>query len=411
MKHTQQFLKKRKFLLMLPLLTIPFITMAFWVMDGGKNPHVVAEQPKGLNRELPGAQLDNTDLDKMSLYRQAGKDSADLQAATGITDFEDGPYPDTFSGSGSYTAYGPGYSPGFHDPNEARIRQRLSDLERIMNVPAQEEGFGSASGYGQRSAYSPDEASLQRLEKMMETMAAPEDGDQEVAQLSGMLERIIDIQHPERMREKLRSESMAKRGAVFTVSKLPEHLDVPLLDDQQGADNTDRRLGFFGLEEEGGQDTLQNMAIPAVIPETQTLVSGATLKMKLAEDVFIRGVLIPAGQEVYGKCSLEGERLLVSISGIRFKNRLFPVSLSVYGLDAMEGISIPGAITRDAAKESSDRTIQSLQFMNMDPSLGAQAAGAGIEAVRGLLSKKIKLIKVTVNAGLPVLLYDKQSDN
>jgi len=42
--------------------------------------------------------------------------------------------------------------------------------------------------------------------------------------------------------------------------------------------------------------------------------------------------------------------------------------------------------------------------MSLDPSIGAQAAGAGIEAAKSLFSKKVKLIKATVNAGLQVLL-------
>jgi hypothetical protein len=42
----------------------------------------------------------------------------------------------------------------------------------------------------------------------------------------------------------------------------------------------------------------------------------------------------------------------------------------------------------------------------MDPSLGAQAASAGIQAAKTLISKKVKLVKVTVKAGYQVLLRD-----
>jgi len=44
--------------------------------------------------------------------------------------------------------------------------------------------------------------------------------------------------------------------------------------------------------------------------------------------------------------------------------------------------------------------------------LGAQAASAGIETARDLISKKVKLVKVTVKAGYQVLLRDeKQKQN
>lgn len=77
----------------------------------------------------------------------------------------------------------------------------------------------------------------------------------------------------------------------------------------------------------------------------------------------------------------------------------------------MEGIYIPGAITRDAAKQASSQSVQDLQLYSMDNSLGAQAATAGIEAAKGLFSKKAKLIKVTVTAGYQVLLKDGNQAN
>lgn len=88
------------------------------------------------------------------------------------------------------------------------------------------------------------------------------------------------------------------------------------------------------------------------------------------------------------------------------------MQLSVYDMDGMDGIYIPGAITRDVAKQSADRAIQGIGLTTLDPSLGAQAASAGIEAARDLISKKVKLVKVTVKAGYQVLLRDeKQKQN
>ena len=81
------------------------------------------------------------------------------------------------------------------------------------------------------------------------------------------------------------------------------------------------------------------------------------------------------------------------------------MQLSVYDLDGMEGIYIPGAITRDVAKGSADRALQGI-INTLGPSLGAQAASAGIEAAKTLLTKKVKQVKVTVKAGYQVLLKD-----
>ena len=91
---------------------------------------------------------------------------------------------------------------------------------------------------------------------------------------------------------------------------------------------------------------------------------------------------------------------------------MFPVELTVYDLDGLHGIYMPGAINREVAKASADRSVQTLGVPSLDDSWGAQAAGVGIEAAKTLFSKKAKLVKVVVKAGYQVLLRDeKQKQN
>jgi uncharacterized protein YwlG (UPF0340 family) len=78
----------------------------------------------------------------------------------------------------------------------------------------------------------------------------------------------------------------------------------------------------------------------------------------------------------------------------------------VYDQDGIEGIYIPGALSRDVGKQSSDRMIQSVNVPIIDQSVGAQAASAGIEVAKTFLGRKAKLIQVSVKAGYRVLLKD-----
>lgn len=80
-------------------------------------------------------------------------------------------------------------------------------------------------------------------------------------------------------------------------------------------------------------------------------------------------------------------------------------------MDGINGIYIPGAINRDVAKASADRSMQSIGIEGLNDSWGAQAATMGVEAAKTLLSKKVKLIKVVVKAGYQVLLYDEKEKN
>jgi conjugative transposon TraM protein len=243
---------------------------------------------------------------------------------------------------------------------------------------------------------------------MMQAMSRSDGEDPEMQQLNGMLEKILDIQHPDRVQEKLKQTSESKRGQVFAVSGKGKEDRISLL---QTNTETPATNGFFSLDDNAVADENQN-AIQAVIHETQTIVNGSTVKLRLVNDVFINGIHIPKDNFLFGNASLNGERLGIKINSIRYNNSLFPVELSVYDMDGLDGIYIPGAITRDVAKQSADRSMQTIGMTSLDPSWGAQAASAGIEAAKTLFSKKVKLIKATVKAGYQVLLRDeKQKQN
>jgi hypothetical protein len=82
-EQSQQFLRKRKFLLVMPVLIVPFLTMAFWALGGGKGkPSAAVVSKAGLNTKLPDAKLKaDKGLNKMSFYELAQKDSQKLKEA------------------------------------------------------------------------------------------------------------------------------------------------------------------------------------------------------------------------------------------------------------------------------------------------------------------------------------------
>lgn len=389
----EQFSRRRKALLFLPLITLPFITLAFWALGGGRKTNATATTQTSLNKSLPSAQLKPGDEDKMSLYNKAALDSANkgVTGTGGLFGASDSALKrsdDSMLPSGSQ---GFNYGANNSDQSEEKLRLKLAELERTIRQPPQEPSYNSYSG--QPMGTSQDVARLQQMMAAMQQPAAP---DPEMTRLSGMLEKILDIQHPERVSSQLKAESIKNRGRVYSLGSTDP---VAIRANE----------GFYDITDSLAGDSLRQQAVSATVEGTQTVVSGATLKLKLTQDILISGVLIPKNSYVFGLCSVDGERLKVQISGIRSGSSLFPVSLTLYDLDANEGIRIPGAISRDASKDGADKAIQSMQLMTYDPSLGTQAAGMGIEAAKGLLSKKVKLVRVTVKAGYPVLLVDEKA--
>ncbi|WET03939.1 conjugative transposon protein TraM [Flavobacterium sp. YJ01] len=416
--------KNRKMMLVLPLIILPFVTMLFWVLGGGKGKETAFSGGKkqGFNMLLPNPKLkEDSSLDKMSYYDQASVDSIKLEEQKK----KDPNYSITktvesnleFDGSFDLDAASirnqkGGLNTGFLKPeNEKMMYQKLEALQKAIAEPPKVNGYDQdmREFQYQKPPYG-ESVEMKNLEQLMAAMSAPSEPDPELAQLGGMLENILDIQHPERVQEKLRENSKFQKGKVFSVSrKSEEQTSSYLQNTPQSALRPDNN-SFYSLEDETISDEIQN-AVEAAVHETQTIVNGSIVKIRLVQDVFINGVLIPRNSFVFGTASLKGERLEIKVSTIKYQNSIFPVELSVFDIDGIKGIYIPGTINRDVAKASADRSMQSIGLAGVSDSWGAQAAGMGVEAAKTLLSKKVKLIKVVVKAGYKVLLYDEKEKN
>ena len=420
--RSQAFLRKRKMLMVLPLLVIPFLTFGFWALGGGRgaiderNPVTI----QGLNLNLPNANLkDDKDEDKLSFYDKADKDSLKMeelmrndpyyqQRDTGapVSDELEQIINASASRHNQQLNTSP-YEVSSGNP-EQKIMQRLSALEKEMNKTVVTDEPQANLDYPSQNSET-FSGEVDRLETMLAMMNKKE-GDPEMEQIDGTLEKILDIQYPDRVKQRTKEISVKKKEQVFAVNKLRQLVPITLMGQDDKADTSRKELseavGFYGTN--ANTEVVDNTgnAIEAVIHEAQTLVNGSVVKLRLLNEVYINGVLIPKDNFIFGMASLSGERLDIDIKSIRFQQSLFPVKLEVYDIDGLPGIYIPGAISRDVAKQSADNSLQLMELSSMDPSFKAQATTAGIGAAKSLLSKKVKLIKVMVKAGYKVLLKD-----
>jgi len=391
----------KKFLLLLPVPVLPCSALLLWALGivGDVSTTGTAIRGGGLNLSLPtAAAFKDSAWNKLAYYEQADRDSARLRSQLKNDPFYQHPGADTgdVPMQFSYAAR--------QDSNEQRVYRKLAALQRELDKAPEE--APSAEKRSDPRIDPPGSQELAQLQAIMGKGTEQKAPDPELDQLNGMLEKIMDIQHPERAESKLKAASLEHKGQVFSVGARVEHkislLGMAVPDSVAIADEQ----RFYGLEEAPAETPVAG-AIPAVIPEGQVLVNGATVQLRLTEELYIGGVRIPKDQLVYGMGTLKGERLTVTVSDIRKGNYVLPVNLSVYNLDGIEGIYVPGAITRDVAKQSAAQSVQQMSMLGgLDPSIGSQAASAGLQAAQSLLNKKSKLVRVTVRAGYGVLLRD-----
>jgi hypothetical protein len=338
--------KQRRLYLIMPLLVLPFITMAFWALGGGKVKQISIEQEvKGLKLELPAAKFnEHQKTDKFSIY--------EATASSLMSEVIDNP---------------------FNESATSRPEDEISDKLNKLNSLLREEEMGQNT-YQSKIASQRPINNGNNIEHMM-SMLNQKQEDPEIEQLDGILEKIMDIQHPGRTKSKLENKQLS---GSYTVKTKQDVFD----------------------------DNNQANAVKAVIHQNQEIVSGSVIKLRLLDTVYINGIIIPQNHFIYGLAQINSERMLINIKSLRYKNSILPVSLSAFDLDGIEGLFVPGTISRDASKQGVDDAIQSMQIMTMDPSLSAQAAGAGVQAIKGLFSKKVKQIRVQIKAGYQLLLKD-----
>lgn len=377
----QQLKRKRKLFIVMPILVIPFLTAAFWALGGGKgNAATQNSQHTGLNSSLPEAKLkDESLLDKLAFYDKAARDSAKRSEwLRSDPSFK----PSELSIPGFDQKLNTSvYEKPLNNP-EQQLMERITQLQSEMAKP---------TTYSSRVQPNTNfSAEVDRLEQLMEMMSNRNTEDAEMKQLDNTLDKILEIQQPDRVNEKQNKE--IKKEAALVVTTTSDSV----------------ANGFYSFDT--AHQEPQRNAIMAVVHENQTLVNGSVVKLRLLQDIFINNQHIVAGNFIFGITSLNHERLHVAINSIRTGNNLYPVNLELYDIDGLPGIYIPGAITRDVAKQSADNSLQLMDMTSINPSLKGQATAAGISATKSLLSRKVKSLKVMVKAGYKVLLHNKNNE-
>ncbi|HEY0056927.1 MAG TPA: conjugative transposon protein TraM [Pedobacter sp.] len=349
---------KLKLLWALPLLILPFLALAFYALGGGRKGANSGqnEQHEGINTNLPDAKFKKADpKDKLSFYEVSERDSVKLKSQ-GESSFSQQEHS---LQAGSY--YPSAKSDA--DESERQINAKLEQINREINRPVSKQpAISNNTSHLSKTSMN---GGVDRLEKLMRSMQNQQSEDPELQQLSGMLDKIIAIQNPEIANEKLKDKARSVTESPF-------------------------------------------IAIPVMIDGDQKVGQGGVVKLKLLDTILIRDMKIPKNQSLFGACNIVNQRLLLTIKNIRIGNSIVPVDLTVFSLDGMLGINAPEAELNEAAENGVNAALQNMEFITMDPSMGGQAANAGINAAKGLLNKKVKRTKVKLKGGEPLLLRNNQ---
>lgn len=217
------------------------------------------------------------------------------------------------------------------------------------------------------------------------------------------LETGTDIQSPVPFtgkvarKEEIRTEQMATRDTARVLDSIP-------------AEKPRRGFNSVRLVRQEEKNVIR-----AFVHSTQTVMTGSTLKMQLAENCLTDdGQRIRKGTPVFGEVTkIDGERVLVKITSINIGGNILPFSKEVYSEDALEGIYVPGNAKADVTKDASAAAVNGANAnisggFDMGSQLVAGAANSVISATKSAASKNIRKVKVTIKTNYRILLKETE---
>jgi conjugative transposon TraM protein len=395
------FRRKRTMLLWLPLIVVPVLAVGFHKLDGGKglDSEAAAKVRQGLNMTLPLARFDKKSklFDKLGAYQKADADSAKYRER-----LKQDPYAarraDTVTGRHSVMPL------GLERPGD-RADDVLKQVAALREQLQKQQTDGVAvvqTGRNDSNAGRPDLSQLRMMTERLQSRRSVSP-DPDMDRIERVLDKLNRVEHPGEDRD---TSNRPAAVAALPVERLGAEKAVGSLEGSR-----EESAGFIEIGETAEADTGRELAIAAVIDGEQTITAGQTVALRLTEEAVVGGVRLPRDQQLSGKASLSGERVLISIPSVRSGRLLLPVALEVYSLDGLMGIAAKGSITRDASKESAQEAMTGFELASMDQSLSAQAAGAGLQFAKSVAGRKIKLVRVDLPAGYKVLLKNVKSVN
>lgn len=359
----EKYLRHRKFWLVMPVLIVPIVTIFFWLMGGGSGEVSASVKNTGLNMKLPDARAPKDSVsDKLSFYDAADADSSKRMEQLRM------------------------------DPYRKDTAASVAVVKRYVQVKSEPDELSMKIAAIQKRIAAP-ERDYEEPEPVVQIARRNVQPDPEMEAINITLDKLMAIQNPQQNKVK----TVVGDKHSFPVSSVAG-------DDESyfGKRSVRKTENIFHGDAESSSQ--KKIGIVAVIPTEQILQNGSQVKIELKAAVTVNGISLPAGTNVFGIANLDGERMIIRIPSVRYQDKILPVALTVFDLDGLEGIYVPGSIARDVVKSSADNAVQSVGVNGFD--IKTQAAAAGISAAKGLLSKKVKQVRVTLTAGYQVLLVD-----
>lgn len=377
-------IKEHQGLFILPLLSLPFLILIFYVLGGGTGSEAKEQEQavNGANYHLPDADQRIDILDKQEAYMQMESQELALNMKLDVD-----------------TSNDISLSTKLQDLPEEKINEAL-----MAHVKKQEKAARVAMGEGVEA---PKEAIKDNGVRKTKRSSKPPKGQPNQSKtarnkirahqkydLGSDMEELEDLLN-EHEKQILQNDSLDRQ--VYHLQKQIEKQQKP-----------ERKYHAVSVHQSNGfeDNTHQASLIKAQIVEDSKVMTGKRIMMRLLEDTYIDGKTVKANALVYGLCKTNNERLLIQVSSVFGDGEYLPVNLSAYDLDGIKGLYVPDHVVRKVYKDAAGGVNPS---MMLRPE-GSPLAYMGLDAASDMaqtMFKQVRLKKVFLRKNTVLILRNE----
>jgi conjugative transposon TraM protein len=216
----------------------------------------------------------------------------------------------------------------------------------------------------------------------------------------------INTSLPTTKANKLVVSKAVRTVSDHTVSSLEQHISDSAFVRQV---SQPRNFSFITGENESKQK--DRNTVWACVNNTQTLVNGQNVKLRLLEPVEAGEIELPVNSLITGIAQIQGERLQIVVQSLEYNGTILPVQLTAFDVDGQQGLFIPGSVETTALKEitasmgrDAGTSISITQGTTAGQQLASDVGRSLIQGTSQYISKKLRTTKVSLKAGHRLLL-------
>ena len=378
----------KKPIFIIPLIILPFLFIFYYIFfEKGKEPEIVQDvHIEGFNSDLPNAKKSISTPDKLTAYQDALKQR---RMESGMKEIQEDRGLRRLEKEGEARSIKDSLKAEFAKANkEKRVASEAAENRRKAVAKSREALSKIRDKQQIRNGNS--SSSSKTAQRAVRSAATPQDREMEA--FKKQMTYIDSMNNPEKYAKK----AMDLNGDGTEKEKEKVHELT-----KTNSNNVTNTNYFNTIKADLGKTM-----ISAILDEGIKAWEGSRVRIRLLEEIFIDGRLLKKGQYLYGTVSgFAAQRLIINVNSVIIEDEIFPMQVSLYDNDGMEGIYIPDSSFRSFTKELGARSSQGSIDISDAPDSNSQAL---YQSVTSAVKSSTKAIQQALRKNKARLKYNTQ---